>query len=601
MCGFVGVVACGDRPVSVSERDVVAMRDRLTRRGPDDAGVWLGPHAAFGHRRLAVLDPTTAGRQPMATDNGRFVLVYNGELYNDEELRRELRAHGVRFQTSCDTETLLRALEAWGTGAIPRLRGMYAFAWYDTLERRVLLVRDPLGIKPLCWWLGPVGGGLELVFASEVTGVLAHPSVPARPDWVTVSAYLTTIRTTLEDRTLFENVRTLRPGEVVELDLGGDEPRAKASIVTLSPPERRGDAGEATRAAVEDAVRAHLRSDVPLCTLLSGGLDSSACALIASRERSDLRSYCAGASEDEAPVGGVAQSEDFVFARLVSERLGTRHAEAVVSRELFGERWRWMVGELGVPLSTPNETAIYEVASRLRADGCVVTLSGEGADELFGGYDAPLRMAAAHVASGDEDPGVFQLLAAQWTALEQKPAVLSPGAWRACGGDGELVASYRAAFERVRTGADPLSDHLRFHRLVNLEGLLRRLDTATMLASVEGRTPIADVRVAALAESLPMRDRFVIAGDGSARTKIALRAAFAGDLPREVVERPKASFPLPFQRWVGDQVGVLRESAFAREAFTPEAIETVCADAEASWTLAWPMVNLAIWGRRWWG
>lgn len=601
MCGFVGVVVCGDRPVSVSERDVVAMRDRLTRRGPDDAGVWLGPHAAFGHRRLAVLDPTPAGRQPMATDNGRFVLVYNGELYNDEELRRELRARGVCFQTACDTETLLRALEAWGTGAIPRLRGMYAFAWYDTLERRVLLVRDPLGIKPLCWWLGPVGGGLELVFGSEVTGVLAHPSVPARPDWVTVSAYLTTIRTTLEDRTLFENVRTLRPGEVVELDLGGDEPRAKASIVTLPPPERRGDAGEATRAAVEDSVRAHLRSDVPLCTLLSGGLDSSACALIASRERADLRSYCAGASEDEAPVGGVAQSEDFVFARLVSERLGTRHAEAVVSRELFGERWRWMVGELGVPLSTPNETAIYEVASRLRADGCVVTLSGEGADELFGGYDAPLRMAAAHVASGDEDPGVFQLLAAQWTALEQKPAVLSPGAWRACGGDGELVSSYRSAFERVRTGADPLSDHLRFHRLVNLEGLLRRLDTATMLASVEGRTPIADVRVAALAESLPMRDRFVIAGDGSARTKIALRAAFAGDLPREVVERPKASFPLPFQRWVGDQVGVLRESAFAREVFTPEAIETVCADAEASWTLAWPMVNLAIWGRRWWG
>jgi len=347
-------------------------------------------------------------------------------------------------------------------------------------------------------------------------------------------------------------------------------------------------------AVIVDSVGAHLVSDVPLCTLLSGGLDSSICALIASGgERAEpLRSYCAGAASDGPG--------DFEHARLVAEHLGTQHAEAVIGGERFVALWRSMVEVLGVPLSTPNETAIYEVARTLRADGCVVTLSGEGADELFGGYDGPLRAAATHVASGNTEPGLFQLDSAAWVARDQKPLVLTTERFAASGEDRQLVASYVNDFAEIATSADPLADHLRMMRRVNLTGLLGRLDTATMLASVEGRTPLADKRVAAAAEALPMARRFTFDG-GASRTKIALREAFAGDLPEAVIRRPKASFPLPFQGWLRPVAPLLRSSEFARSVFTRDAIDLVSADPGAHWNLAWPMLNVTLWGERWWG
>jgi asparagine synthase (glutamine-hydrolysing) len=268
------------------------------------------------------------------------------------------------------------------------------------------------------------------------------------------------------------------------------------------------------------------------------------------------------------------------------------------------------VERLGVPLSTPNEVAIYQVAARLRRDGCVVTLSGEGADEIFGGYDGPLRAAAAYErgAWGGHErashPGEFQLLDAAWIPPSAKAGVLDEALWRGVEQDAELTAWYRGAFDECAAGAAPdltgdgLAAHLRFLRRVNLSGLLARLDTATMLAGVEGRTPFADAEVAGLADTLPTGLKFDEAVAGVAGTKIVLRRAFAGRVPREVVERPKASFPLPFQAWVEDQAGVLLDSALAREMFTEAARVTVAARAGELWRLSWPMVNLALWGRR---
>lgn len=611
MCGILGIVAAAGHEPSLDDAGVARLRDLMAHRGPDGAGLWRAGPAVLAHRRLAVVDLSDAGAQPMATPEGRYAMVYNGQLYNDAEMRRELAAIGLPaqgFRGRCDTETVLHAFAAWGPGALARLRGMFALAVYDTRRRVLTLARDPLGVKPLYFWKNE----RELVFASEPGPILAHPDCSARPNFDMVSAYLTTIRTTLGADTLFQGVHAVRPGQMVECDVSGDVPRVRrAEFWTAGRVQRGGDAPARVRAAVTDSVARHLISDVPLCALLSGGLDSTVVATLASRDLPDLRTFCAGAAPGDDDAGAPS---DLAFARLAAARLGSRHAEAIVTREMFAKRWAWMVGRLGVPLSTPNEVAIHEVASTLRGDGCIVTLSGEGADELFAGYEAPMLAAMGHV-RGEEGAGLssamFELEANAWVPPGAKGSIVNPDLWAALENDSWVRGYYEQEFElsRAEAGdADPLEAHLRLQRRINLTGLLQRLDTATMLASVEGRTPFADARIAEIAQSLPMDAKFVaepspaggVAVAARCRTKIALREAFRADLPPEIADRAKASFPLPFQAWVADHAGSLRRSAFARAVFTDAAVATVAGDTARHWRLAWPMINIALWGDRWW-
>jgi asparagine synthase (glutamine-hydrolysing) len=572
----------------------------------------------LAHRRLIVVDPSPGGAQPMATADGGFAITYNGELYNNAEIRRELKARGVRFRSASDTETVLMALACWGPSALHRFRGMYALGFYDADGQRLILARDPLGIKPLYYAIARAGGHEELVFASEPRAILTHPAIPARPDLVSVSAYLTTIRTVMDGRTLFDGVRTLRPGQAVLHELGGSTLVARPLPPPPDEPAPVEDAQRLVRRAVVDSVRLHLRSDVPLCCLLSGGLDSSIVAGVAARELGELHTYCSGSR------GGPA--DDFHFARLAADAIGTSHTEAPVMRELFRERWPEMVSAQGIPLSTPNEVAINEVARTLRRAGRIVTLSGEGADEVFGGYESPIRDAAefegliqgsgagAALRASGAHPGEFQLHASAWMSVAAKSGVLREPVRRGTESDHALIEFYRHEFESCRAACggrdgapmlEALAPHLRFQRRVNLAGLLQRLDTATMLAGVEGRTPLADVAICALAESLPVADKLSLpeaaGGSGTIGTKLVLRRAFRDDIPREVMDRPKASFPLPFQDWVGDHASMLSASSFAREIFEPAAIAAVASDPARLWQLAWPMINIAMWGRCWWG
>lgn len=571
----------------------------MAHRGPDGAGLWRGDGVVLAHRRLAVVDPSPAGHQPMAAPEGRAVLVYNGELYNDAELRAELAGLGWPFRSRCDTETVLAALCTWGEAALPRLRGMFALGFLDVAAQRLILARDRLGIKPLYYWVGSSAGQPEMCFASEIPPLLAHPAVSALPDLPGISAYLTTIRLTLGSRTLFEGVRSVRPGECVRVALGGEALRVEPvafgttdrSIRPMGP-----DLARLTRSAVEESVRRHLRADVPTCCLLSGGLDSTIVALVASRHVDGrLATYCSG-----VPGAG----SDLEHAARVALEAGYDHREAPVDRALFAQRWPEMVARTGLPLSTPNEVAINAVARCLRAGGHTVTISGEGADELFGGYDLILSAAARFEAGGPDRPGRFHLDAAGWVRPGDKPALLREHVRRRLEEDHALEAFYEDEFDAARAERDddsPIQAHLRFIRRINLTGLLLRLDSATMLESVEGRVPLADGVIADLAESLPLPAKVALDGTQVRSTKVALREAFAGDLPPAVLARPKASFPLPFQDWLGAHADLLRRSALIAELFEPAAVEAVAARPGAAWTRAWPMINLAMWGRRWWG
>lgn len=653
MCGIVGVATTRPHPVSVDDATLRRMRDRLAHRGPDGAGLWRCENFALAHRRLAVVDLSEAAHQPMIASGGRHAISYNGELYNDLELRRELSAEGVGFHSASDTETVLHALTRWGAGAIARLRGMFALAYVDVEAQRLVLARDPLGIKPLYYAVVRVGGGEdardELVFASEIPAILAHPAVRARPDPITASAYLTTIRVTLGPRTLFAGVRTLLPGQTLEIDLSGEHAAVKSfdswgdSRVGAGAARSAGAAagGEwtlerashAVRACVRDSVRRHLRSDVPVCELLSGGIDSSIIARIAAEIASERRAaggasdqpasfhdtiadreghvmtYCAGA----ASADGQAGSDDFAYARLLAQAIESGHTEVLVDRAMFASQWGSMVRRTGVPLSTPNEIAINAVAARIRADGRVVALSGEGADELFAGYVAPMQGILEHTRGKSEsqwrrEGGRHQLVSNAWMSPDVKREAITKEFRRLSEDDETLRATYDAEFERASLGVDdPGEAHLRFIRRINLTGLLLRLDSASMLEGIEGRTPIADIEVARLADELPMGMKFAILGDGPGagsaglvRSKIALREAFACDLPREIVERPKASFPLPFQSWVVDRGSEIERSEWARGVFTPMLREMIRTDASKVWQLAWPSINLAMWARVWW-
>jgi asparagine synthase (glutamine-hydrolysing) len=620
MCGLFGALAPRQSTLSIDADLARRLRDLLERRGPDDAGEWSAPGAYLGSRRLAVIDPSSAGRQPMVGPDDpelggpRHVLAYNGELYNEPELRAELECDGVRFRSHCDTETVLHALIRWGAGALPRFRGMFALAFHDAREHTVLLARDPLGVKPL-YYAATRLGRPELVFASEPTPILGHPGVPAEPNAEMVSAYMTTIRTVLGSATMFAHVHAVRPGESVTLSFDRGEPRAHAATHWRGPAERNytgfADAAECVGHAVERSLAAHLRSDVPTCCLLSGGLDSAILTSLAADRHDDLLTYCAGS------VGADDDSDDLAAAQRYAFELGVGHAQAHVTEDHFSEMWPRMVHELGVPLSTPNEVAIHAVAERLRRDGRVVTISGEGADELFAGYDLPLRQADAFAREHPDGAGAGELFltSAAWTPMPAKPAVLNQTVWDAIGHDAWLrmfaQREFDAAAEEV--GGTGLSAHLRMQRRINLTGLLQRLDTATMLASVEGRTPFADREIADLAEALPLGHRIVFEEelddpvDGAvaiatrAETKRVLREAFRARLPRWVIERPKRSFPVPFQRWIAAHAGAVRHSALCEATFTPAAIQIVVEKPEQAWNLAWPMINLAHWGERWWG
>jgi asparagine synthase (glutamine-hydrolysing) len=593
-------VGVGRRPALPLEH-FLELRERMRRRGPDAAGLADLGHVRLGHRRLSVVAPGDAGAQPM-TRPGAGTIVYNGELYNDVELRRELAARGHVLDSESDTLTILTALKQWGIAAFSRLRGMYALAWLNATGSTLTLARDPLGIKPLHYTFLERDGGLELVFASDAAVVAgARPSL--RPDLVTVSSYLTTIRTTLGARTMFEGVHCLQPGEVMECDLRQGAIAVRRITVPLPIADAPSDPAD-VGAVVRDSLRRHLRSDVGTCSLLSGGLDSSIIASLASEQAGgELRTYCAGAGR------GIDQDGDHAHAAAMASWLGSRHTAVDVTRELFIDRWPEMIMRQGLPLSTPNEVAINEVARTLRAAGDVVALSGEGADELFGGYLGPMLAAwrfERERSSGSMHPGVFQLEDAAWVPLAAKEAILQPDAFQAIEADSHLTAWYREAFDRVadeRHNLSSLDPHLRFMRRVNLSGLLARLDSAMMLEGVEGRTPFADLCVASFAEGLAMEHKFHPVGGkaGVVDTKICLRRAFASRMLPSVVSRPKASFPLPFHEWVGDAREALLSVDWMREVFTEAALHAVEARAGELWRLSWPMINLALWAQRWWG
>jgi asparagine synthase (glutamine-hydrolysing) len=646
MCGIAGTMDASVTGADGTATDATfhaeastAMRaalDVMAARGPDDQGIWSGPGIVLGHRRLAIID-VQGGRQPLKDRATGVVLTFNGEIFNYRDLQRELVALGHVFATASDTEVLLRAYLQWGEDCLARLSGMFAFGLYDPRRRSLFLARDRSGVKPLFYAVQ----GPRLRFASSCAALRRFPGVGRKLDLTAVSHYLSTIRATLGRQTLYRDIQTLLPGESLTLTAGGGEPCLRRywdfPIVSAADKPRPDFdvAAQNVRALLEHAVREQLISDVPLGGFLSGGVDSSVLAALATQETGGaFTAYSVGYAR--------AGYNEWPFTRATAAMHKTPCREIELSEADFPELWLRLIRAKGLPLSTPNEVPIFSLSRALRRE-FTVALSGEGADEMFGGYVTPYFSAfdydrARHHAPGPEEPLSPTDLALRrlyrrpyllcrpdhfflvntWMPFEAKRRLLSDDAWRELDGDAAVFGFYENWFERLRD-CSTFDAYMHIHARVNLEGLLARVDSSSMAASVEARVPFTDHRLAEYLFTLP-DDYKMDFRNAAARTaatdmnvaeidrndliesKRLLRHAFRRDVPPAVMARPKVSFPVPFREWFAEHWQATARAAFERSdlpgtLFNRATLKSLLdtADQPQSAMALWPLTNLCLW------
>jgi asparagine synthase (glutamine-hydrolysing) len=622
MCGIAGAFSNAVRR-SDEQIDLSSVLIRLARRGPDGQGVSRGLGWVLGHRRLAIID-MQGGAQPYEDRTG-YVVTYNGELYNHHDLREELRAAGQVFETRSDTEVVLKAWMAWGPSCLERFNGMFAFAIHDPLRDSVFLARDHLGIKPLFYHIGQN----EFYFASSMAALLAFEEIPAVADPVGISHYLATTHIVMGARTLVKGVYSLEPGTWIEVKRGFVESSPRP-VKYWHPLNRSSDevsfeaAAAQTRELVNDALRRQLVSDVPVGGFLSGGIDSTIIASQATKLCGrGFSTYSAG-YQDESFAGETYN--EWRYVREATAMYGVRSKEIILEESDFYDDWRFLVAEKGQPLSTPNEIGIYRLALSLRED-CTVALSGEGADEIFGGYTQILSSVADFERSQQRSQMSKGNREADSAALMQKYGVdhfsslsdhylrvfslmnshvkfglLRPEWKEVLKGDEALLLHYHERFDAMKDRT-PFDAYSQLLLEKNLQSLLFRLDSSTMAASVEGRVPFTDPRLVSLLLSLPDHYKVVFSEDGDPGIgKVLLRAAFADAVPANILARRKMSFAVPFRQWfVGplrDRVeSILRESPWAKDWLQTQSVEFLLTKLEepAFGIFIWPLMNLCLW------
>jgi asparagine synthase (glutamine-hydrolysing) len=643
MCGIAGFFDSRTRmPQEEMLRLAAAMADKLSTRGPDDGAAWADEASgiALGHRRLSIVDLSAAGRQPMVSASGDSVLCYNGEIYNAEELRPALVARGVRFRGHSDTEIILEACEAWGPQqAAERLIGMFAFAWWDRRTRRLWLVRDRLGIKPL-YWTQTSGA---VLFASQPKSFFPHPQWRPFLDRDALAAYFR-FGYLPSRHSIYRGLQQVQPGTIVAIDTRHRVETfvfwSAVAVARAGVDNRFGgsfeEATEALDQQLRDAVKRRMIADVPLGAFLSGGIDSSTVvALMQAQSTTPVKTFAIGFDEtayDEAP-----------FAKAVAAHLKTDHHELYVPPAAALDTIPTLADRFDEPFADSSQIPALLV-SQLTRRHVSVALSGDGGDEVFGGYPrydfaarleglqsvlprgvrrlgaaairslSPSRWErlavllcgqargarfgerlhkAARVVESDDAGDLYRLLTSHWLAPEH----LVPGA--------KEIAPARVIDDPVRARLDRREAMQLRDLLAYLpEDILTKVDRASMAFGLEARVPLLDHRVVALAWRLPPSFKYA-----PGTSKRVLRAVLARYVPPALFERPKRGFEVPLAAWLR---GPLREWAddLLSEAALAEGGVLSPAPVRAAWAAhrsgraelhnpLWAVLMFQQWRRRW--
>lgn len=628
MCGICGVALSSRSGAEVERSTIERMRDVMTHRGPDGAGVFVQGRIGLGHRRLSIVDPE-AGQQPMASDDGAIQIVYNGEVYNHPEISRRLEAEGHHYHTHCDTESVLKLYEQHGTQTPAQLRGMFSFAIWDQNKETLFIARDRFGIKPLYYAVTEDG---SLYFGSEMKSILASGVIPGVFDRSSLPEYLSSHSTFGAD-TMFRGIHRLEPGHTLtwrdgvvtierywELSFAheGEDTRDEAKVIAQYDEMFR------------EAVRMRLMADVPLGAFLSGGIDSAAItAVMASLIDEPVRTFSVAFEEREA--------NELVYARMVAKKFGTEHREVIVSPAEFWDALPQMIWHEDEPIAHPSSIPLYFV-SKLAAEHVKVVLTGEGSDEVLGGYNRyrvtmyNMRFGTAYermVPDGgrslvrgaiDSLPRssrirqkldrTFLTLPTDITTLYMDNfAVFSrqrlAGLWSPAMREQLGLLSPYATAERFYESSDAqtmLNKLLYVDTKTYLHELLMKQDQMSMAASIESRVPFLDHELVEFAARMP--ESMKVRG---MTTKYVLRRIMTGVLPPEILSRRKMGFPVPVGAWLrGPYRHVLDEfvlghRARARGLFDEEALQRLVAshvsgEANHSERL-WSLINLEMWQR----
>ncbi len=628
MCGICGIALSSRSGAEVERSTIERMRDVITHRGPDGAGMFVQGRIGLGHRRLSIVDPE-AGQQPMASDDGAIQIIYNGEVYNHPEISRRLEAEGHHYHTHCDTESVLKLYEMHGSQTPTHLRGMFAFAIWDQKKETLFIARDRFGVKPLYYTITEDG---SLYFGSEIKSILASGVISGIFDKTSLPEYLSS-HSTFGEGTMFSGIRRLEAGHTLTWRDG---------VVTI---EKYWDLsfaheGEDTRDEAEiiaqydemfrDAVRMRLMADVPLGTFLSGGIDSAAItAVMASLIDEPVRTFSVAFAERDA--------NELEYARMVAKRFNTEHREVIVSAAEFWDALPQMIWQEDEPIAHPSSIPLYFV-SKLASEHVKVVLTGEGSDEVLGGYNRyrvtmyNMRYGSAYermVPNGgrslvrgaiDSLPRgskirqklnrTFLTLPADITTLymdnfavfsrQRLDGLWSPAMREALG----LLSPYATAEEYYGSS----DAHTMLNKLLYvdtktyLHELLMKQDQMSMAASIESRVPFLDHKLVEFAARMPegMKVRGMT-------TKYVLRRIMTGVLPPEILSRRKMGFPVPIGAWLrGPYRHVLDEFVLghrtrARGLFDEEALKRLVAshvsgEANHSERL-WSLINLEMWQR----
>ena len=621
MCGIAGIYRPGQEPIS--HKLIKRMTDAIAHRGPDGEGYFIDIDIALGHRRLAVLDLTAAGNQPMSTLDRQLVVSYNGEIYNFRELRRELEGYGYRFNSRTDTEVLLHGYREWGMDLVPKLNGMFTFALWDSKERELILVRDRYGIKPLYLWRN----NKEYVFASEIKAILQHPQYKLEINYDALNEYFT-FQNIFRFHTLFHGIEMIPPARIMRIKRTGEVEISTYWDYNFTDRDfsmTEEEAYEETLKLFRQAVERQLVADVRIGSYLSGGMDSGSVTAVASSKIPGLVTFTCGF--DMSKVSGrEANFDERRDAELMSSYFKTEHYEQVINAGDLSRSMSnliWHLEDIRLGMSYPN----YYIA-RLASKFVKVCLNGTGGDELYGGY--PWRYyRILHSVSQEE---FFKEYYGFWQRLisdDDKKEMFTGAAFRAFGNVRDVYDIFRRVFTfNPKLKYDKPEDHiancLYFEAKTFLLGLFVVGDKLSMAHSLEERFPFMDNDLVNFAQRIPIKyklanlekmkkldeneinklRKFQLQFDDGKNT---LRKAMSRLIPEAIITRQKQGFSPPDESWYkGENLQYVRGLLLNKKAaysdfINPKYVEKVI-DEHLNHNinhrlLIWSLINFEWWCR----